>query len=253
MKKEFLTACLCFGLSFLISVHGQSTLNTIISQIVKDSRDGKAITYSLDALYNPKNTPLSLEFLNKYSSDSSASVRFQIYSLTASLGQKSGDVAIKKQAIISLLKGTQDMDPTISEMSWNQLLAFPPSNFQGNPMDVLTKYSKNSTPQPELWAKTMGYLFLKSKQTEIKSLIESNLSAKQKWQIHLALARMGESSSTEYILTKISKIQINDDWIISLMPDLVYTQSRPIFNLLFKAILDTSSNCQSAHPDSLEK
>ena len=85
------------------------------------------------------------------------------------------------------------------------------------------------------------------------AIINSNLSFKYKWAARLALARMGDQESIDYLLSKVEKAPIDNDFIYDIVPDLVYTHQMDIYKYLEVIVMSEEQNCMSANPESSQK
>jgi hypothetical protein len=226
------------------------SVEEVIVGMVQDQRQGKVKSSAPNVLFEPRNLPLAINTFLKYTNDTLPNVRYLAFEYIALLGQKSNEVNTRKNAILTLLAGTKDGYIPVVTLAWEQLLKFGQGDFVGAPTDYFINYPPSITLKPELWAKTIGFLQLKSKEGDLISLINSDIPKKAKWKVHLSLSRLGNSKSTEYLLDQIKKIPINDEWINSLLPDLVYTRSKLVFNFLFQIIQSKEDNCMSQNPDS---
>jgi hypothetical protein len=72
------------------------------------------------------------------------------------------------------------------------------------------------------------------------------------WHANLALSRMGDNSAMSWCLSQIDRIGINDDVTYELLPGLVYTRQRRMFEYLITVLNSDEKLCTSSNPDSDE-
>lgn len=236
-----------------ISSFSQTSIDKLVGQIIQDQRTNKVMSVSTNTLFETKNIPLSISAFSKYVKDTMPNVRYLAIGYLSNLGRNSTELGVRQNILISLIQTTKDTDPSVSKLAWESLLTFKRSDFEGKPMEALKKYSFNETIQTELYAKTIGYLNIADKTEALKNLLNTNVNQSQKWKNNLALTSLGNKASTDYIIEKLKKVPIDDNWVLSLAPDLAFTRSKPIYNILFDAILSRETNCTSPNSDDNSK
>ncbi len=79
------------------------------------------------------------------------------------------------------------------------------------------------------------------------------LGQKEKYKILLALVRIGDSESFETYYQDISNRVIGDKVVYSILPDMIYTRNKRVFDLLLQEMNTTIPRCYSANNDSEER
>jgi hypothetical protein len=69
----------------------------------------------------------------------------------------------------------------------------------------------------------------------------------------LALARLGEESAINEILSKVSSKETDNKMIYVYYPDLIYTRQKKMYDFLIERMMDKKAQCYSANPNSSEK
>jgi len=64
-----------------------------------------------------------------------------------------------------------------------------------------------------------------------------------------ALARMGDEDALWFLISQVERIGMNDDVVAILLPDLIFTQQRPAFDLIIDALFDDTPRCRSSNPN----
>lgn len=78
------------------------------------------------------------------------------------------------------------------------------------------------------------------------------LSKQDKYYRQLALARLNDGEAVQELCNRVKEKKIDDDLVMNILPDLIYTRNKKIFDLLVKEILNETPNCISANNDSQE-
>ncbi len=81
----------------------------------------------------------------------------------------------------------------------------------------------------------------------------TTLSKKEKYHVLLALVRLNDPLSVEEFVVDLKNRKINDELVNSLLPDLVYTHNKQVYDLLIKELFNDTPLCYSANNDSEEK
>ena len=106
------------------------------------------------------------------------------------------------------------------------------------------------TPHIDKLAKLVGYLNITSASNSLKAILATNTHYKNKWAVRLALARMDDQEAIDYLTNKLETAPVGDNFIYDIIPDLIYTRQKPIFEFIEGIIQSEELNCQSADPDS---
>jgi hypothetical protein len=69
------------------------------------------------------------------------------------------------------------------------------------------------------------------------------------WHVHLALSRLGDDSAINWCLSQINRVGINDDVTYELLPGLVYTRQKRMFDFLVDVLNSDDKRCLSSNPD----
>lgn len=204
-------------------------------------------------LEDSKNEDKLVRILQSRTSDSLLIVRLRTYYIVKQIGRRSKDLKIRQAAVTTLIKGIKDRDTGVSGSASEALSGFAKRDFNNDAIESLKKLVDPGTPHLHRIIKLMGYLDLKDQQSKLSEMLTSNAKANDKWASQLALSRMGETVATNFILDKVRSARINDDLIYTIVPDLVYTKQKQIFDYLVEIIQNDTPTCQSANPDSNAK
>ena len=72
---------------------------------------------------------------------------------------------------------------------------------------------------------------------------------KVKWAAHLALARMGDNTEIAYCIRVVQSKQMNNAIVYNLVPSLIYTRQKAVFDYLITILNSDEKNCNSSNPD----
>lgn len=78
----------------------------------------------------------------------------------------------------------------------------------------------------------------------------TSLSKQDKYYRQLALARLNDGDAVQELCAQIKEKKLNDEVVMNIVPDLIYTRNKKIFDLLVQEILNDTPNCLSANNDS---
>lgn len=202
-----------------------------------------------DGLLNNVDPEVSLNQLKPYLADSSESIRSKAYYLVKRIGLTTEYRDSKKRAISYLIEGIGDPSPGISGNASTALTSFKKEDFTLAHKEGIRKLVSIETPHMKQVVLLAGYLEIDEAKGQMNSIISSRAPFGYKWAARLALARMGEQTSIDYILDKVRSAEINDDFIYDFVPDLVYTRQPEIYKYLEVIIHSDELNCESADPD----
>jgi hypothetical protein len=81
-------------------------------------------------------------------------------------------------------------------------------------------------------------------------LTYKKINARDRWSMRIAMARMGEADMIDYCLQKIKNTKFDNNVLYELVPDMIYTRQKPMFDYLLQIIESDDKNCGSGNPDS---
>lgn len=204
-------------------------------------------------LSDSRNESHLLSALSPYLNDTLSAVRSKAYYITRRIGEKSTNQAVRQTAIDILIQGLRDQDTGIIGKAVDALTAFNKSDFTPAHKNSINGYINLQTPHADKIFMLAGFLEMNDQRGKLNDVINSNAAFKYKWAARLALARMGDNLSIDYILGKLGNAPVNDDLIYDVAPDLIYTRQPEIFKYLEQIIFSDKTDCQSADPDSNAK
>jgi hypothetical protein len=200
-----------------------------------------------------KNLKKVLKVLEEYTVDSTYNIRGKAYYMAKLIALMSDNLKERQDAVELLVKGIGDADSGVSGGAIRALTQFDKNDFNKGAKEEIAKLkSTNATPVDEL-IKLAGYLELQQTLLEMNRITSGKAKASMKWAAYLAMARMGDSDAIGFIYDKLTKTSVNDNLVYDIVPDIVYTRDRKLFDFLITIINSDQPGCNSANPDASQK
>lgn len=194
-----------------------------------------------------------LSVLATYEQDSIVRVRSRAYSIARRIGTKSLESEVRALVVGQLTRGIGDTDGGISGACSGGLTGFTPGDFDVTVKEQLKAFLVPATPHLDQVAMLVGYLVYDPATATLRGLLQERLSSTNKWSVRLALARMGDQESVDFILEKLRAANVSDNLVYDVVPGLVYTRDLAIFEFLEQIIQQDEPLCLSSDPDSSQK
>ncbi len=189
-----------------------------------------------------------LEDIAVFTNDTAIQVRQKAYYLIFLKGMMVGPTQ-KATYINLLLEGCNDEDGSITGQSLLWLQSFPKSSFDAAALKKIDRLLQNSRlPHHDKTILLAGFVSTGQDILQQK-LLQPDLPGKAQWKTHLALARMGEKTSIDWCLDQVKNIELNNNTVEYLVPDLVYTRQPRMINLCINYLNSDEKKCYSADPD----
>lgn len=228
-----------------------STLN-IRADIVSNYFDNCRKTGNADFSVGQKivknfDVPELLNTLDKYYSDTLTFVRQQAYYLTYRKGLDDKENA---QSITTrLAKGINDNDGGLRGRIIGYLQAFPLSAFNDESKALIaSNINKPNSPHYDELVLLAGFVGVGNNDL-FRLSMNQDLPTKRKWNITLALARLGSENALNACLEKVKRAPVNSGMVSYLLPDLVYTRQKPALDYCVELLRSDEKRCQTANPD----
>lgn len=181
--------------------------------------------------------------------DSIADVRFKAITICARLGLKTNEDAFRQEAVRLLVTACNDKDISLAGSAMDYLTHFYSTDYTKETLDEIRGLLTKQPPLFEKLVRLAGFLEMKDQQSFFESiLLTGKASTKLQWNLHLALARMGRENSTAEILKLIKNYPVDDNVMYHILPDLVYTRQKPVFDYLLEILYSDKRNCTSPNP-----
>jgi hypothetical protein len=240
-------------LSILITLNlsaQENKVTRVLNDIKSQLTQSKAIPADEEVLFKPGNEIYTLVGVKAWYTDTVKAVRTEAVSITARTGLKTQEPGVKQEAVKMLTGACADKDIAISGMAINYLTHFNRRDFVKDICDSVGILLKKQLPQFEKLARLAGFLDLKDQQQFLTNMLnDKSLSTKLQWSINLSLARMGNSSSIRTCLLLSKDYPVDDNIIYYILPDLVYTRQKVVFEYLLEILNSNKRSCTSPNPN----
>ncbi len=190
---------------------------------------------------------------SEYLTDSVDRIRSKAYNVIKLVGLQSNDQNARSAAVKVLANGVTDQNNGIAGSNISALTEYLRGDFDNSVKTKLGNLVSVDAPHIDKLAKLIGYLNITSASNSLKTILSTNTHYKNKWAIRLALARMDDQESIDYLTGKLDSAPIGDNFVYDIVPDLIYTRQLPVFEFIEGIIQSEELNCQSADPDSNAK
>ena len=238
-----------FLLTFqLVAQPSQEILHTYMSKI----RENPHTPVPQEILSEGENELALLDALSEYTRDTLKIVRIKAYDLVGRIGYQNKKPAIRKQAVQILIGGIYD-DQRISGNVISDLGDFSKEDFDDKSKGSISKLVRKGVPYPGETIKLAGYLELDIIDELNALFIDASVNSQSRFYAQLALARLGNNTAINAISDKLTTMNVDDNFVYDLIPELVYTRQKQIFNYLVNIIQSNELNCYSANPNSERK
>ena len=234
-------------------VFSQSNVDEALSNYYSQYLKGESTMVISNSLVK-MNSDAVFNRLERNTLDTSERKRYATFKLIDFIGIKSADASVRKRAVKQLVLGCKDKDGGIVGTVLKDLTFYNIADFEPESKYLLSEMSKKPMPHYELVIKICGWLNITDLIYNFRQMItDKKGNVMQRWAMRLAMARMGEQDMLDYCMQRIRNIPVNDNMAYDLVPDMVYTRQRPMFDYLFKIIESDDKNCSSPNPDSNAK
>lgn len=245
--KRFLYIILLTAIS--LSAFAQTDLDAYM-QTYRDKGQGNAALER--ELIGETNSKKLINILDAYYTDTLLRVRRKAYYLTYKKAMLEPE---KNQAhvVYKLVIGCKDNSSAIINQNLGYLKLFSTEAFNKKSIelikDMLVKSKYQQFGEVFLIA---GYLNV-GFETMFKLYIKPETTQKLKWTIGLALARMGDEKALENCMNAANNMEVGDQVVAYLVPDLIYTHQREAIEYCVNIIKNEKKLCSSPNAESSVK
>jgi hypothetical protein len=240
---------LLFFLTINISAQ-QNKVNKILDDIRTQLTTDKKQKINEEILFASGNEPFVLTGVKSWYNDTLKNIRSRALTITARMGLKTQEPAFRQEALRLIVKACNDKDAALAGSAINYLTHFNRRDFTKDACDSIVVLLKKQTPQFEKLARIVGFLNLKEQVPFLQNILtEGKASTKIQWNIHLALARMGNEGSAKSCLDLAKGYPLDDNIMYYILPDLLYTRQKPVFDFLLEILYSDKKNCTSPNPN----
>ena len=233
---------------FFLSVNVLSVRADMVSGYFKNFRQTGRADFAVGMnIVQSHNASELLSALEKYYSDTLVLVRQQAYFLTYRKGLEQPESA---QALVArLAQGLGESDSGLRGRIIGHLQAFPLSAF-GEESKRLIANGINNPNSPHYDALVLLAGFVGVGNNDLLRLsTNSDLPTRSRWNILLALARLGNENALQTCVERVRRAPVNSGMVINLLPDLVYTRQKAALDYCVELLFSDEKLCRTANPD----
>ena len=196
-----------------------------------------------------------LKITNPYLESDNRKVRYSAIKLLKRKGIYLATPEERYPFVILLIEACKDKDSGNSGAASLALTQFNRNDFSEEACDSLLNLLKTSPYYLERIIQLVGFIDPGGAKEYLRETFLNNpsINKKKQWAAHLALARMGESTSMHFCLGQIKTEPVNDNVVYYLFPDLLYTRQEAAIQFMLDEILTDEKKCFSSNPDSEAK
>ena len=255
MKKTILAILILTINSFSLLAQGQNNLKTKLDEYLKIVRKEAYAPAPDKSLYNEENAEELLQLLNLYYKDSVAKVRLKAYYLTYKSSYKYSNTKLKKIAVYNLVLGLKDKDSGNVGNIANWLTNFNKEDFNESSKDSLRNILHTQKTFLDRIVKLVAFIELEDQVKYLNNNLQNGNYKAQKviWSAHLALARLDVESEIDFCIDLVRNQPVNDDVIYELVPDLIFTKQKKVYDYIIELLNSNVKNCYSANPENPQK
>jgi hypothetical protein len=248
MKKDILFITFLFLLINITAQEGK--VNKVLRDIRSELVTGKTVKTDEEILFMSGNESYTLAGIKTWYNDTLKDIRSRAVTITARMGLKTKEPAFRQEAVKMLVQACDDKDIALAGSAINYLTHFNRRDFVKETRDSVGALLKKQLPQFEKLIRLAGFLELKDQQPFLENLLNNkSLSTKLQWSIHLALARMGNTNSANVCLQLAKGSPVDDNIVYYVLPDLVYTRQKQVYNYLLEILNSDKKSCTSPNPN----
>ena len=239
---------LLYTILLFLSISTLSAQANTISDYFDNCRKTGGSDYSAGIqIVKNHNAAQLLQALDSYYADTLAFVRQQAYYLTYRKGleQKENIQAI----VVRLSKGLDERDSSLRGRIIGYLQAFPLSAFDEEAKILISNNLNNpNTPHFDELVLLAGFVGVGSSEL-VRLSMNSDLPTRQRWNVSLALARIGSENVLQSCLNRVKRAPVSSELVAYLLPDLVYTRQKAALDYCVELLYSNEKLCKTANPD----
>lgn len=222
-----------------------------IRQQMDNVRNKKPVQFDYARLADAGEAKKALKELPVYLSDENAEVRETAAFFIQKCGQYSADKKTRQAVVAMLVDINKDTDAGIAGYAARSLTAFSAKDFSNTAKSKIKDRIQEHGHAYDQIILVSGLAQMNEMIPLYKAKLvhDTLLTKKDRWALHLAMARLGEPTEVKYIVNQFKKFQVNDDVIYTIVPDMIYTRQKPVFDELIEVLHSNYKDCHSSNPD----
>ncbi|MEQ8470969.1 MAG: hypothetical protein RIC35_07285 [Marinoscillum sp.] len=230
-----------------LSLEGQSFKRDYQSHL--DQHQDQEIPIPYELLKRQTNLDNILGVIDRTLSNEAINIRAVGYESLDVLHEVFKRTQDHKQVLALQMKALEDRSTQIQLRAIVLLSELEPAYFSASQKTLLISHLTNTADTQSELLRLIGQLGDTSAITAIRPYTQKGISPKLRWQAYLAMARLGDEQAIATLLSKVQNLEVDTDVTYDLVPGLVYTHQKSIYNFLIAAINSNETNCLPADPD----
>lgn len=240
-------------LSCIVFSQDTIQINELIKQSINAKRERKQGTNAEQLVELSKNhKQFLITKLIKYRNDSNLNVQRFVLLMFEEVGLKSKKKDERIEAVKQIIQMSFNSDAGIAYEALEILKEFDKSDFDDKAKQTfLNKLNKNQHHLKER-VKICGWIgdgeefITKLKNLQSDTTLNNSL---RNWTINLALTRLSDTQSRDNIFKTLRQLEVNNPFVLHIVPDLLYSKDKEIYNFLILHLDCDKKNCVSPNPD----
>lgn len=252
---------LLFTFIILVSFNSYSQvssndLNKQLEAYVNALRQGESTKYVNWKNEEDSTILKALNILKNTTKDSLSNVRRQGYQWVKMAYLSVDDNNLKIDLVDVYVKGLNDDNESVSASVVDGLQQFSVDHFSKESRMLMVS---DLNPRPSYYSELVLALAYVNEKSAIPPMIDhirfefKEMEQMEKWNVHIALSRLGEKPALDYIVKKAKALPVNDDIIYEIYPSLAFTRQKKAVDILVEIVFSEEKNCSSPDPDSSQK
>ncbi len=236
---------LCCGFSYAQDIE-QS-----IHDEMEGIRDGQALSFDHSVLAGRRDAKKALDVLKGYYHDSVDNVKLAAARLTFHCAYQQDNKRVRHTGVEYLAYLGKNKSQNVASYALRYLTSFSTDDFSADAKAILRDLVNKQHNNYQLVLKLTGLANMQEMLPLYKAKLvhDTLLTRDDRWVLHTAMARLGDTTEVNYVLIKTKQLKVNNDFIYHFMPGLIYTRQKEIFDYLVKQLQSDEKNCVSSHPD----
>lgn len=187
-----------------------------------------------------------LDVAGRFLHDSSTDVRMESVELVGRAAMAIEDGELRRHAVELLLTSLKDPSAEVAGVALQFLTACARPLFPTNAASELQELIHRKCPHLPGIIRLCGYLQLRDLVPDIQPYTQPGHPTTLRWASLLALARLGDAKAVSDVLHRVSRLEVNDDVVYRVFPDLVYTRHPQTIAYMVRALQSPEKRCLTA-------
>jgi len=236
-------------LAFFAEISAEDVSNRF-DDVMLRMRNHEVIRYEYDYFCTPENAMSTIVSSGKYYMDSMPEIRCQAYRYASKAALQCNNDSVKMMVVEDLLRSCNDSASIVVQNACQELANYDRKCFTEKSISILEQIIDENEFFPERFFLIGGYVGSENMASILKSRYSKCAKREHQWYIDIALCRLNDNSSIQKVLSKVSKMEITLDFIDGVLPYLLYTRQRGIYDWLIDKTMSDECKCASRNPNS---